>query len=134
MSGASSERYSKKQRKPAPAPTRAAWIGFVKCELNEGQKDDLAAMPFSLEDCHNLTTYYISRNCKFTASYDAKNTCFIASITDNDPESENAGWTLVGRGSVLLNALNALFYKSEIVLKNASWGQFSAESRGSDFG
>jgi len=135
MSGTSSnEKYGKRKGTSSTKPERASWRGFVRCDLNDGQKDDLRENPFPLSDIFTFLNQYTADQHKFTLSHDSGNSTFIASLTDQALDSENAGLTITGRGNTAGNAIQSLMYKVLVILKDTPWSTWGTEHPTQDFG
>jgi len=135
MSGTSSNaRFSKSKTKGKPASKHAEWTGFVSCELTDIHKDDLRQNPFPQTAIDEWITIALESGCKLTQSHDKNNQSFIASLTDRDPESPNAGLSLVARGSAPHKALQALMYKDRVIIGDRPWSEFAHETTRDEFG
>lgn len=135
MSGTSSNaRFSKKGTKSKPSTKHAEWQGFVSCELTDIHKDDLRQNPFPQTAIDEWLQIILESGCKLTLSHDKNNQSFIASMTDRDPESPNAGLSLVARGSSHNKALQALMYKDRVIIGDRPWSEFAHEATREEFG
>jgi len=109
--------------KPTTAPRRKMeFRGYVSCELTTEEKEQVKALAeagkITVEDFLGLAMsgYTIS------AKEDVANDCYMASITDTNPDSAFYGYALSGRGSSLHKAIHALIYKQLYVLAG-DWGE-----------
>lgn len=109
------------ERRAATKPVKVEWKGFVNCELTAEHKADLEGydtpteFPFR-EGMEELT----AEGYKVSISWDAKNSCFMALMYDQNPQSDFAGYALVGRGESVWDAWCALMYR-HIVILSEGW-------------
>jgi hypothetical protein len=115
-------------------PARAEWQGFVRCELNDLQREDLKANPFTMVELAEWLGTCAEWGCKFSYTYDDSGNVHIVSMTVRAADSVNAGLTLTGRGSSFTNALSSLCYKETVILKDTPWRQFAAERPTEEYG
>lgn len=108
-----------KTEKRNDAPTfRFISHNFSTRQLEE-LEEFLAAGEFSQVDLGEL----VLQGYKFSLSFDDKNSCFIASLTDRQAGSPSENSCLTGRGSSALAAQYALFYR-HFALASEDWTFF----------
>lgn len=130
----SNKKYGKPPKSSAPKQEHAEWQGFVRCELTEIHKEDLRANPYSMMQIAEWLNSAAIMGSKLSLTYDGGNSTYIVSLTDRNPDSENAGLTVTGRGNGFVNAVQSLMYKVEVIMHDKPWRQFEAEGKNEDFG
>jgi hypothetical protein len=124
---------SKKDLENGSAKKQAAFakINWITYDLNSEDK-------VRLEDqglVDSLAGYDVDalafEGFKYSLSPDAKNSSFIASITDKSPESRFYNSCLSGRGSSPANARISLLYR-HVVLAEGNWEFFGSSNQRND--
>jgi len=113
------DEINQKRRKAAPKKAAPSWKGFINCELSPEDK-------ITLKTTDILQTYpvettveeLVSLGYKLSQSKDWKNDSYLASLTDNAPDSPTNGYCLTARGGTPAKAMAALFYKHFVLLED----------------
>jgi hypothetical protein len=120
----------KKETKTNVPPFR-----FINYSLSTKDLDKLRSLDMETEFPYRVIDELVMEGYKFSLSYDDKNACCVASITDRQPASSFYNACLSGRGSTPANAFAALLYR-HLVLAETDWSFFgeSDTTGSSDFG
>jgi len=87
----------------------AAFRGYINVNLSEAQRD---AMPLWLEraSVNDMVKAWCAVGCVLSMKLDAKTGNFMASATQRNEESHNAGLAVTARGNHPVKALERLLY------------------------
>lgn len=93
-------------------------VEFLNLDLTKGHREALKKWIEDGIDLWDCIDKSIDSGLKFACGFDAYNDCIMASLT-KFPDNNRTGVTqvLVGRGPDLLKAIQALFFKYEVVLQ-----------------
>lgn len=107
------------KRKSSPKKPAQTWKGFISCELSNEDKHTLKTTDiFVSYPLETTIASLVTLGYKVSQNRDWKNDSYLASLTDNDPESPTNGYTLTGRGGSPAKAMAALFYKHFVLLED----------------
>lgn len=106
-------------------------FGFVNYDLTVQDKEWLSSADVEAEFPAQLIDQLVLEGYKFSLSYDERNSCCIASLTDRQPGSAFDNQCLTGRGATPDDARVSLFYRHFHVAQG-DWGVFGSLSSTSD--
>ena len=115
---------SKGAVKPAQAPFR-----FINYDLTAKDRAWLAETDLSVETPVQAMFEEVEQSYKFSLSYDAKHSCYVASLTDRGEASAFSNACLTGRGQTPADSIASLWYR-HIVLAQRDWSFFAGVSAG----
>ena len=104
------------------------WINY---DLSSKDKEWLSSADVASEFPAGMEYDLVVEGYKFSISLDARNSCFIASITDKDDKSPYYNHCLSGRGSTPAHARTSVLYR-HVVLAQGDWSFFSQPQRKGD--
>lgn len=106
----------KKPQYPKQASNVLPNFKFIRCELSDTHKNNLINLISSGELEPSQCYEVVAKGIKFSLTADDKNKCFIATFSNNIPNSNNKGCSLSARGKTAAIAMCALLYKHFILL------------------
>lgn len=111
-------------RRPSDKSGEVEWGGFINVKLDVSQKEDFIAW---LEGDGAKSWAYLcdalSEGLKFGCSWDAENTCFVATYTGQGIVSDDKRYCLTARGATFESAVALLVYKDTVLLRR-DWGLY----------
>jgi len=118
MSSQDELKKGKSRGKPKANPfKKIVWQGFINCRLSDEQKEDFEAWwEAGIPDLSGKWLGLVKDGYKTTLSWDIPKNTYTATITDNDAQSELAGWALSAFGDSPEKAIAVLLYKHNVVL------------------
>jgi hypothetical protein len=107
------------EKRAANKPVKVEWKGFVNCDLTADHKADLEGYDTETEfPLREGLEELAADGYKVSFSKDFKNNCEMAIMYDQNPQSDFAGYALVGRGSSVWDAWCALMYRHIVILSD----------------
>lgn len=106
----------KATQKPKGKP-EFVFQGFVRYDLLKEEKELLKNQAIDFEKLLDTMESAIEHGYTFKFSKDNYNKCYQCAVTVSDPEHENSGWFVVGRGSIAIKALRQTLY----ICDQTSW-------------
>jgi hypothetical protein len=106
---------------------------FLRVPLSENDKEWLEKADCRLEFPPDLLFSLVATGYKVSLAPDAKNNCFIATLTDKVPNSPTFNCCISSRGSSPVNAWYALAYRHFQKL-GETWDGLDTTPQLSDFG
>lgn len=96
---------------------KITWQGFINCRLDDEAKEDFESWyDAGIPDLDSQWISLASDGYKTTLSWDIPKNMYTATITDNDAQSEFAGWALSAFADDPRKAIAVLLYKHKVVL------------------
>lgn len=117
----------RKQKATTPSITYGRYITY---DLTADDKEWLASADLEAEFPQSEIDALVASDYKFSLSFDARNHTFIATLTDKNPSSAWAGYSLSGRGATASDARFSLLYR-HMVVAAGDWGRLSTGGGGS---
>lgn len=102
---------------------------FVRCELNDAQKDHLKSQQYTWDDVNEHIEALVELRYKLSVSKDEYNTSYAVWLTPQNPADPNHGLILSGRGPSCCAAFAVAFYKHFTILDGVWPHGDSAKSR-----
>lgn len=96
---------------------------FINYTLSKQDGEWLESADLETEFPLSLVCELATEGYKFSVSFDGKNQCYLASLTDRDEGSPFYNSCLTGRGSTPVDAFHALLYR-HLVLSERDWSFF----------
>ena len=93
------------------------WQGFVDCVLDKKDKEALRALDLVVEYPYEDLPRLVADGYKVTFSYSEGQGTHVCTLTDQNPGSDFAGYSLSGRSDSLHKAYGTVMYKHLVV-----WG------------
>lgn len=118
MNGKKSTTKSKPKQDNKPPKFR-----FINYDLTGDDKLALEALDLDAEFPLTLPCDFAMEGYKYSLAHDARNHCFIASLTDRVEASAFENSCLTGRGATPLDAFHSLCYR-HLVLAQGDWSFF----------
>ncbi len=118
------------ERKERPANVSKQGDEFVQLELSTEQKRDLKVTYENIVTLSLAVDEMLEAGIKLTLKTDNRGNGYVA-FAFADPDSDNAGFILTGRGGSSTRALRELVYKHVNIL-GGEWSQY--RSRAADVG
>lgn len=109
-------------RYPKQGSTVLPDFKFVRCELSDDDKAELARAVSSETIVPFDAIGLVEQGYKLSLSHDKKGNCFIASATDRRVGSKSENYCLSARAANAPAALCALYYKHSVLL-DGNWEQ-----------
>ncbi len=103
---------------------------FVRIELTEAEKVEFRSLLASGELEGMDIDAWLERGYKFTLTRDSKGGGVIASLSQQNVDSEDAGLILTGRGGDTVTAMAVLTYKDKYLAGDDGWKACEARRGG----
>jgi len=103
--------------------SKNGWKGFVNIELAQVDKKKIRENLVAFEDFGHWAEVTTAEGYKISISFDQERDCFVATLTSNDPDNDNYGYSMSQRHSHLQVALTALVYAHDTKAGGA-WASF----------
>lgn len=115
-------------------PSDAPWGGYINLRVSAGERADFdgwsqaegEAIYAYLDDC-------LTEGLKYGHSYDAENSCYIATLTGGGCLMDPARYVLLARGATWWESLALLMYKHEVLL-HGDWSNYRPATGRHTFG
>jgi hypothetical protein len=102
--------------------------GFVKYWMSKAELAACKASEFPIGDLETTLIHLCESGYKTSVSWDDYSDAFAAYLACNNPQDENYGWCLSGRGSTPVKALKQACYQ-HFVLFDKVWPKLLEASR-----
>lgn len=106
-------------------------ITWINYDLTSADKEWLSSAELDVELPASLVDDLVMEGYKFSISSDARNNCFVASLTDKFTGGAFENHCLTGRGATPAAARVSLLYR-HVVLAQGDWAFFNQPARSKD--
>lgn len=100
-------------RKPQTTPNKPAqpkFLGFINYDLTKEESARLKGRVMTLDEFETEMLRLNDEGYKVSLSYDAYHKCYGCFFSHRDPDHDNAGYILSGRGSTPFKAFKQALY------------------------